>query len=260
MNYMFSCAIAFNQPIGNWNTRSVSHMGEMFQNALRFNQPIGAWNTSSVTNMRSMFQNALRFNQPIGNWDTSSVTDMRTMFIGAIAFNQPIGNWNTRSVRNMAGMFQDARSFNQPIGNWNTSSVTNMRGMFQDARSFNQPIRNWNTSSVRNMEDMFRGTILDTTSRFSTTHPYNPSHGRLRNGGNALNENLMPTSLQNIPRNKRVYTVHNVRDGKLDRVYHADFLREMFLRTGAGRGQSVPHPFNPGQRIKWNNVHQYNPQ
>ena len=160
---------------------------------------------------------------------------MRTMFIGAIAFNQPIGNWNTRSVRNMAGMFQDARSFNQPI-------------------------RNWNTSSVRNMEDMFRGTILDTTSRFSTTHPYNPSHGRLRNGGNALNENLMPTSLQNIPRNKRVYTVHNVRDGKLDRVYHADFLREMFLRTGAGRGQSVPHPFNPGQRIKWNNVHQYNPQ
>ena len=41
-------------------------MSGMFVQSV-FNQPIGDWNTSSVTNMSSMFNTAP--NQPIGNWD-----------------------------------------------------------------------------------------------------------------------------------------------------------------------------------------------
>ena len=65
-------------------------MSNMFYKAVAFNQPIGDWNTSSVTTMRYMFYGAAAFNQPIGAWNTSSVTDMNSMFKEAAAFNQPI--------------------------------------------------------------------------------------------------------------------------------------------------------------------------
>jgi surface protein len=44
---------AFNQPIGSWNTASVSNMESMF-NSADFNQPISSWNTASATNMLSV--------------------------------------------------------------------------------------------------------------------------------------------------------------------------------------------------------------
>ena len=53
-------------------------------------QPIGQWNTSSVTDMYSMFRSAAAFNQPIDQWNTSSVTNMNYMFYRAAAFKQTI--------------------------------------------------------------------------------------------------------------------------------------------------------------------------
>lgn len=300
-------SVAFNQPIGAWDTSNVADMEGIFYGARAFNQSIANWDTGKVKTMQSMFRGAQSFNQPIGNWNTRKVWDMTGMFNGAVSFNQPIGGWNTSNVAYMREMFKGAQAFNQPIGNWNTGKVTEMDEMFYGAISFNQPIGGWDTSNVYDMMEMFRNArafnqdlsrwdiraVQSTTiiresfvnamfegatsmraeyvPRFhihtsntnsnsnnsnyrqyiatSSPHPYNPNHGRLRNGGNALNENLMPTSLNTIPENKRAYTKHNVRNGKLDRVYHVDFLRAMFTKS-----RQVPHPYNPGQQIKWNNV------
>jgi len=157
MSRMFYGALAFNQPIGDWDVSNVTNMSCMFYEALAFNQPIGNWDVSNVTNMGGMFCDALAFNQPIGNWDVSNVTNMGGMFEGAYAFNQPIGNWDVSHVTNMGDMFDGAHAFNQPIGNWAVSNVTNMREMFAGASVFNQPIGNWNVSNVTNMEAMFSG-------------------------------------------------------------------------------------------------------
>jgi surface protein len=154
---MFTGAVSFNQPIGNWNTSNVQHMGFMFSSATSFNQPIGNWDTGNIKDMNAMFTGATSFNQPIGNWNTSNVTSMYSMFNNARAFNQPIGNWNTGTVTDVSSMFNNATAFNQPIGNWNTGNVWNMSSMFNNATTFNQPIGNWNTSKVQNMVSMFLG-------------------------------------------------------------------------------------------------------
>ena len=58
-------------------------MQYMFSNAEAFNQPIGSWNTAGVRDMKYMFSNAVAFNQSIGSWSTSRFTDTQHMFSGA---------------------------------------------------------------------------------------------------------------------------------------------------------------------------------
>ena len=151
----------FNQPIGAWDTSKVESMGEMFMTALNFNQPIGDWKTGKVESMESMFRNAYSFNQPIGAWNTSSVEAMTKMFFGANNFNQPIGAWDTSSVKRMDGMFTNATAFNQRIGGWDTSKVVTMERMFDSAASFNQGLGSWDTSNVQHMVAMFVHSAFD---------------------------------------------------------------------------------------------------
>ena len=63
-----------------------------------FNQPIGSFDTSSVTNMNQIFLYDVLFNQPISNRDTSQVTSMDNMLHFNNAFSQPFSSFYTSSV------------------------------------------------------------------------------------------------------------------------------------------------------------------
>ena len=138
----------FNQPMGHWDTSSVTTMYRAFYEATKFNQDISGWDTSQVTDMSEMFSSTMDFNKPIGNWNTAKVTNMEKMFDRANVFNQDISKWNTGSVTNMEEMFSYAKDFNQDIGGWDTSSVTNMKRMFYQAAAFNQDLSGWKVGAI----------------------------------------------------------------------------------------------------------------
>jgi surface protein len=160
--------------INNWilkNTGTINMSG-MFSNAIVFNQPIGNWNVSKVTNFNSFLGGTVAaariFNQDLSLWDVSSCTDMGAMFgstNGTSSFNNGgspgINNWNVSNVISMSGMFSNNTAFNQPIGSWNTGNVISMNSMFYVATAFNQNISSWNTAKVTDMTSMFRSTIFN---------------------------------------------------------------------------------------------------
>ena len=61
----------------------------MFSHASAFYQPLGGWRVAEVTSMNGMFWGASSFNQPLGDWWVEKVTDMGYMFMGASSFNAP---------------------------------------------------------------------------------------------------------------------------------------------------------------------------
>lgn len=61
----------------------------MFENAEAFNQYIGDWDTRNVQEIYSIFKNAKSFNQSVEHWDLSSATYMTDMFKGS-SYSHPI--------------------------------------------------------------------------------------------------------------------------------------------------------------------------
>jgi hypothetical protein len=96
-------------------------MAGMFTNAVAFNQPLNNWNTSFVIEMNDMFNNALLFNQPINTWINYNVSNKiintSYMFAGAAVFNQSLPDYFLDYVEDMTEMFSDATAFNQSLSN-----------------------------------------------------------------------------------------------------------------------------------------------
>jgi len=203
---MFHNATAFDQPIGGWNTQSVTDMGGMFMGAISFNQPIGNWDTQNVQFMQNMFEGATSFNQPL-NWNTINVTTMKEMFMNATSFNQPLNFTSTQNVQYMYSMFMNATSFNQDISTWNTQNVQDMHRMFHNAIAFNQPIGSWNTINVQNMDMMF----LNATAFNQPIGSWNTisvqSMHRMFNNATSFNQDISTWNTQNVQDMHRMF--HN---------------------------------------------------
>ena len=90
----------------------------MFEDAIAFNQPVGNWNTSHAARMDSMFKNAASFNQTLAGWDISHVEDMSSMFENAAAFSYSLEKWYPDICQYdipADGMFNGAASYHYPL-------------------------------------------------------------------------------------------------------------------------------------------------
>ena len=109
---MFKGAIAFNQPLGEWQVHDVVDMSEMFRGASSFNQPLAKWDVISVTDMTSMFQDAVSFNQPLVKWHLYSIPYTEDMFKNsAMKKSLPNGYGNERDEEPYGEFDEDGLPF-----------------------------------------------------------------------------------------------------------------------------------------------------
>ena len=73
-------------------------MASMFKDAIAFNQPLNDWDVSNVTIMLAMFEGASDFNQYLDNWDVRLVITMEDMFRNASSYNHPLHDWEIEQV------------------------------------------------------------------------------------------------------------------------------------------------------------------
>lgn len=77
MSYMFGSAIAFNQPLGNWDTSGVTHTNGMFHDANAFDQDLSSWDVSVLRSSEEMFSNitlsTTNYDALLIGWDTQDL-------------------------------------------------------------------------------------------------------------------------------------------------------------------------------------------
>ena len=115
----------------------------MFISALAFNQPIGNWDVSNVVNMQDMFAVAIAFNQDISGWNTSNVLTMNEMFIYASAFNQNLGNWNLSSIIVLPNCNDSCRANAQSNGIINLGMGNMLRQSGMDCSNYSLTLQGW---------------------------------------------------------------------------------------------------------------------
>jgi surface protein len=75
----------------------------MFEGNTGINQPIGAWDTSSVTDIRNMFFKATAFEQDLSNWVVTGVTSagnfMRDITLSTTNYDRTLSGWSSQAVQ-----------------------------------------------------------------------------------------------------------------------------------------------------------------
>ena len=146
--------------LSNFDSSSVSHMGDMFYNCPSITYiNFSNFNTSLVESMRSLFYECESLTElDLSSFDTSKVTTMSFTFKGCRSLRTlNIASFDTSQVENMEAMFGELfvlESLN--VSHFDTSKVTLMSFMFYNCRLLTSiNLRNFNTSSVNNMTMMF---------------------------------------------------------------------------------------------------------
>ena len=140
---MFRSAHAFNNGgqsgINNWSikTSGTVNMGKMFNSALAFNQPIGNWDVSAVNQLTGFLASASSFNQNLTNFiSTISSSIINPGFYQLFYGAQPTSDdWTQFPYQHAVGdtrqAFRGVTDFDQNVSNWQIpSTVTGMYQMF----------------------------------------------------------------------------------------------------------------------------------
>ena len=112
MSYMFALADSFSNAgsssITGWDTSKVTAMAGMFRGT-QFNQPIGNWDTSSLTDIQSMLAHDailgdMPFNHSLANWTVTGITNATNFIaysnISTSNYDSTLIGWAPQNVQN----------------------------------------------------------------------------------------------------------------------------------------------------------------
>ena len=79
-------------------------MENMFRNCRSFNQPIGYWNTSSLSDISYMLRSAVSFDQDLSNWIVTGITSatsfMQNVTLSTCNYDRTLSGWHSQAVQN----------------------------------------------------------------------------------------------------------------------------------------------------------------